>query len=234
LNTGLDTSYAWFGLIKRSPLPDRTGIKASLAESTNNPESARQLLIAMPDNASPLIEEAMRLMNAFGTIGSRSRGGWGSLLVTERSAELKSIDWQRYSQGLNHCLSRDWAAALASDAQGPCVWESTSGYESWDKAMKVIATERKNLRSSLKLPSKDLRSALGFATPGRMPSPSRWKLFAREDGKLGIRTFAMPHRLPSDSKKQMTEADLERAWGLVIQTLDSSKTFSPRQKGART
>ncbi|MDP1699054.1 MAG: hypothetical protein Q8L45_14925 [Xanthomonadaceae bacterium] len=103
--------------------------------------------------------------------------------------------------------------------------------------MRAVAGERRQVRTALKLcQGKDLRPALGFATPdaGRMPSPLRWKIIARADGKLGIRIFAMPHRLPTDSNKSMTDADLAGAWTQVIATIDTSKVLQRLPTGDRS
>jgi CRISPR-associated protein Cmr1 len=88
--------------------------------------------------------------------------------------------------------------------------------------MRAVAGERKKVRTALKLPGMDLRPALGFATPGRMPSPLRWKIVPHNSAKLAIRIFAMPHALPVDSKKSLTENDLSSAWKKVCNALDES------------
>ncbi|PKM03820.1 MAG: hypothetical protein CVV17_04140 [Gammaproteobacteria bacterium HGW-Gammaproteobacteria-7] len=219
LSTGLETGYAWFGLIKRGEgKPDRNAINAAKPI-----ESIRVLKLAVPEQHAPRIEQAIRLIHAFGQLGSRSRGGWGSLHI-DGFATLDAQAMHPFSQALTSCLKHDWAMALASDQHGLCVWQGQQGFDSWDKAMRAVAGERKQVRTALKLcQGKDLRAALGFATPGRMPSPLRWKIVARGDGKLEIRIFAMPHRLPTDSNKSMTDTDLANAWHQVVTTLDASK-----------
>ena len=223
LKDGLDTSYAWFGLIKRgNGQPNRNAIKAAMPSDNKSGESTRVLKLAVPTEHSAAIEQAMRLIHAFGQLGSRSRGGWGSVQVDGMNA-LDAEAMRRYAQPMAACLKRDWAMTLASDAGGLCVWQSQQGYDSWDKAMRAVAGERKRVRTALKsISGKDLRAALGFATPGRMPSPLRWKIIARADGTLGVRIFAMPHDLPADSKKTMPVADLAVAWTAVIRAINAS------------
>ncbi|WP_367026814.1 RAMP superfamily CRISPR-associated protein [Methylococcus sp. ANG] len=223
LSNGLETSYAWFGLIKRGAgQPDRTAIKA--ADSNEGPtiETTRRLYIAVPDEYAPKILEIMRLINAFGLLGSRSRGGWGALRV-EDLEQMRREEISRYARPLDKCLGHDWPMSLATDDDGLCVWQSNLSFNAWHEAMRVVAIERRRVRSELKgISGRDLRPALGFATPGRMPSPLRWKIIPSENGKLGIRVFALPHKLPAESGKSMQADLLRRAWQVVCNTLDQS------------
>ncbi|MGD8175630.1 RAMP superfamily CRISPR-associated protein [Marinimicrobium sp. ARAG 43.8] len=216
LSDGLSTSYAWFGLIQRgNGLPNRTGIKSEVVA-----EAVRQLVLAFPDELQPRMEETIALIHAFGLLGSRSRGGWGALNV-EGAKALQTNDMQRYARDIDACLQDDWAMSLASDKKGLCVWESKNTFDSWDKAMTFIAGERKAVRTALKN-GKDLRPALGFASPGRMPSPLRWKAIASQPGKLTVRVFALPHCIPDEGGKRLSLQDLQSAWRTVSSTLDNS------------
>lgn len=216
LSEGLDTSYAWFGLIKRgNGLPNRSGIKAEPLESV------RQLQVAFPDSEERRMREVMSLVHAFGLLGSRSRGGWGALQVDGLDA-LQGQDMCRYARDLGRCLRDDWAMSLASDDRGLCAWESKIEFDSWDKAMRFIASQRKQVRTALKQ-NRDLRPALGFALPnGRMPSPLRWKVMAAQPGKLSVRVFALPHRIPDDGGKRLSWQELQVAWQTVSRELDGS------------
>ena len=215
LSNGLDTSYAWFGLIKRGDgLPDRKALK------TSQTEGVRQLQLALPDAQEAKLKEVISLMHAFGLLGSRSRGGWGSLQV-EGVPALPAQDLLRYARPLADCLATDWAMSLATDQKGLLLWQSTSSFDSWDKALKFIALRRKQVRTSLKgMP--DLRPALGFASPGRMPSPLRWKIIQSDSGKLRIHAFAIPHCIPEEAGIRLSKQDLSKAWNIVVSTLDAA------------
>lgn len=220
MSTGLETSYAWFGLVKRgSGLPDRTALKV------DNAEGCRQLCLAYPDEPSldARIGEVIRLVAAFGLLGSRSRGGWGALHL-EGIEPLKKAELEKYTRPLKECLKTDWAMSLARDAKGLCVWSSKNrAFKAWPEVMREIATLRREVRQGLRnVQGKDLRPALGFAGAGRMPSPLRWKVFSASDNRLGFRVFALPHRLPDESSRRMTDDDLAKAWHEVCRTLDSS------------
>lgn len=230
LPTNLSTSYAWFGLVDRGAgLPDRTGIKA------DETEGVRVLRLAAPEQYLPQIENAVTLINSFGQIGARSRGGWGSFHIVGAKA-LTAGELARYTLPLSECLKDDWPKSLGRDDTGRLLlWESRSSYPSWDRAMRTVAAERRNVRTALKsVGGDDLRIALGFAGQGRMPSPLRWKLVPREHGQLAVRVFAMPHGIPADSGEALSAERLKRAWSVVCQTLDGSTTFLPRTMIART
>lgn len=223
LQTELSTSHAWFGLIKRGAgLPDRTGIKADPREGV------RVLRLALPEQYLNRIESVMRLINTFGQVGSRSRGGWGSVQF-DGVSPLTLQEMDQYSRSLKDCLHDDWPMSLARDNKGLCFWNGKSSYRSWDLAMGVLAKERRAVRSALKEIGSDSRSALGFAGKGRMNSPLRWKLRFNEDSKsYVIQAFAMPTKLPIESRVLLTYEKLEAAWKEVCKMLDQSTSFCPR------
>jgi CRISPR-associated protein Cmr1 len=212
----LATSYAWFGLVDaKTKKPLRNAIKA------DGPESQARLKLAAPDSAAASIGWAIRLIHEFGTLGSRSRGGWGSVTVDGDGLEgpfdpsKVTVPWQR-------CLQSDWAQGIARCDLGPWIWESQKPYSEWHQAMSLVAEERRAARQFLKQPDGDLRKALGFAGTGRMPSPLRWKLVEDRSGGLKVRIFAMPHALPRDSGESLSAEHLQRAWRDVARHLDSS------------
>jgi CRISPR-associated protein Cmr1 len=217
LPTDQSTSHAWFGLIRRGgQLSDRTAIKAT------GMEASRSLHIAFPSAYDARIRETLHLIDAFGLLGSRSRGGWGSVVLVGGTT-LVSDHFVRFSRDWEACLDEDWAMSLAKDAR-PWIWHSTRPYPQWHEAMRDIALERKRVREALKTKSgTNLRIALGFAGKGRMPSPLRWKIVADGSGQLWARAFAMPHRLPAQSGDSLREAELKKAWANVCASLDDSK-----------
>lgn len=213
LPDGPDTSYAWFGLVKRGRgQADRTAIRAEKAEST------RRLELAFPESVAARMDEVIALIDAFGLLGSRSRGGWGALQV-EGSKTIATDVLPGYARDLGDCLRHDWAMSLARDGRGLLVWESNNSFRAWADAMRFIARHRQTVRKALKEPE-DLRPALGFAGTGRMPSPLRWKVFADQKGRLKVRVFAMPHRLPEDSGRHLATSKLHSAWTTATNTLD--------------
>lgn len=223
LTTGLDTGYAWFGLVNRgSGTPDRNAI----AIKAN--ESRRDLLLAVPDDHAERIQTTLQLIHAFGQLGSRSRGGWGSFALTDLEP-MPSHELKRFAQSLESCLSHDWPMSLCNDSKGLCLWESKSTFPSWDKAMRMVAQERKNARVALKsFKGRDLRPVLGFAAPGRMPSPLRWRVVPAASGQLAVRVFAMPTLIPEEGKQRIDKAQTNDSWHEVFRVMDASAQFKLR------
>ena len=214
MSVDLGTSYAWYGLVKRPDLPDRIGIKAGSAEGI------QILSLAAPEAAMPQLEKAVSLIAAFGTLGSRSRGGWGSLHIDE-APSLSLAELHSYSRSMDMCLCTDWAMSLAFDAKGLCIWHSKQTFASWDKAMPFVAMARKYARGVL---DRNLRVALGFAGAGRMPSPLRWKVIP-EGNALRVRVFAMPHAIPQGAGESLSFAQLQAAWHTVCAELDGAQNL---------
>ena len=219
LSTGLETGYAWFGLVKRGSEPDRNAI------AIKSDEASRKLVLAVPDAEAERMETTLRLIHQFGQLGSRSRGGWGSFTL-EPLKDFSREELAKLTQPLNDCLRHDWSMSLCRDKNGICLWESKSTFPSWDKAMRVVALERRNVRTALKsFKGRDLRPVLGFATPGRMPSPLRWRLTPAALGQLGITLFAMPTLIPEVGRQRINDDQTLDAWQEVIRNLDTSPSF---------
>lgn len=215
LSDGLETSYAWYGLIKRgSGLPNRNRIEAN---------QSRQFALAWPTSYEKELLETLRLMHTFSTVGTRSRGGWGAYEFSGLEP-IRGEALRRYCAPLESCLGRDWAATIACDDK-PWVWYSreffpVSKKDAWADAIRLSARLRRDIRLALK-GNPDLRPALGFASPGRMPCPLRWKVVSTKQG-LRLQATAMPHRLPKDSGQKMDKNDLIHAWRIVRGKLDQS------------
>lgn len=203
------TGYAWFGLANRGRGErDRQRLETG---------QKRMLALAVPESHYAEVCEAMALIHAFGTLGTRSRGGWGSLQV-EASAFPK-LEISRCCEPLDDCLARDWAAAIAWDAKkGPWLWTSSESFKTWDRAIATAAGYRRQIRTALKGPP-NLRPILGFASPGRMPSPLRWKV-VRNGQHLRLQVVAMPHRIP-DGGPRIDRKLLLGAWQTIGETLDN-------------
>ena len=214
----INTGYAWFGLDDPKGKTKRKGIKPGVREGQ------RRLRLAYPAACEDEMLRTIALINAFGSIGSRSRGGWGSIAVGEAGNALPA-DLKPIARSLPACLALDWAASLVDD-DGPWLWETEPLNGSWDKVMKRVAALRRDVRTSLKdLGGRDLRAVLGFAKNGRMPSPLRWKVVGDPAGSHRIRVFAMPHRPPPEVG--VRDGQVEQAWRRVRETIDQSSVLQP-------
>jgi CRISPR-associated protein Cmr1 len=107
------------------------------------------------------IEEAMKLIHLFGTIGGRSRNGWGSLILQSRNGQelpelskildknnTQSRKWlSDYSRDLSNALDFDWCHAIGRDEKGLLFWRSKKEFPSWGEAMRHLAEVKIKLRT---------------------------------------------------------------------------------------
>ncbi len=104
-----------------------------------------QLFIAFPDEYAALLDHALQLMSLYGTVGGRSRNGWGSYSLAPVDG-ASAPNAATPSQPLTKCLSLDWPHALGADNQGVLIWQ-TQPHEGWAKLMKTLAEIKIALRT---------------------------------------------------------------------------------------
>lgn len=193
------------------------------------------LAIAYPGDQAKLLDHALQLMNLYGTVGGRSRNGWGSY-------SLNPIDGRDMpsggtpSQELTKCLSVDWPHAVGTDAQGMLVWQ-TPPHKDWAGLMKALAEIKIAMRTQFvfttgKTQSPEDRHWLSYPVTNhavtswgnnaRLPNTLRFKArpSATADGQLIGVIFHMPHRPPTDFGS--TPQTLERIWRQVHRQLDQT------------
>lgn len=113
-----------------------TGVKRTAIE----PAKAFAILrLGYPVECEDELTQTLQLVSCFGTFGSRSRNGWGSLHIegggiTTLSRQLLN----GYLRPLIKCLQVDWPHAIGSDNKGPLVW-ITAPKNDWREVMKELA-----------------------------------------------------------------------------------------------
>jgi len=109
------------------------------------------------------LAELVQLLHWFGTLGGRSRNGWGSLEfdplhTVEGRGEGAPIAplaanhplLHRVTRPLAECLRQDWPHALGLSADGrPLIWQSTSTFATWREAMQALARAKIGFRTDL-------------------------------------------------------------------------------------
>jgi len=111
----------------------------------------RNLVVSIPKKEEQTFNEVFKLIHLFGTVGGRSRNGWGSLALEnvvfskEEILEIftpenrKARDWLRDSAvNWETALEMDWCYALGWDGmeeqKNLLLWR-TRNYNSWEKVM---------------------------------------------------------------------------------------------------
>lgn len=195
---------------------------------------ASTFAIAYPDEVAPLIEQALALMDQFGTVGGRSRNGWGSY-------SLKNIDddiglplrpWQ-------DALNFDWPHAIGSDTAGALIWQ-TQPFADWKAPMKELAIIKIGLRTQFKFPHAQpdgetherhwlsypvtRHPVRAWGNNARLPNSLRFKVRPTADGKLAGVIFHMPC-LPPAAFSPETKV-ITAVWQKVHAFLDNQASLT--------
>jgi len=212
-----------------------TSLKKNAAIQTGEEAT---LSFAFPDEHAQEIETALWLMDRYGTLGGRSRNGWGSftLLPVDGAPRLtepasKPIrDWRQ-------ALALDWPHALGADAH-PLVWR-TEAHSDWKALMKALAVIKIGLRTHFKFtsgksaPAPEQRHWLAYPVTNhsvstwgnnaRLPNSLRFKARQDTDGKLRGVIFHVPCKPPAQFRPD-TET-LIKVWQQVHRDLDANQSL---------
>ena len=219
-------AHAYLGY---GPLDGREGTKLIRTPAINAGESAK-LLIAMPDSAASDIHQALSLVSAYGTVGGRSRNGWGSVSLADMEKDPGVPDTTR---PWRDALRLDWPHAIGRDSRGPLIW-STGTCEDWKAVLHDLARIKIDLRKkfpfkqgintpqdrhwlSYPVTKQEVRS---WGKDSRLPNSLRFKVRpdARDPGKLYGVIFHMPC-LPPKNFNPDSDA-IQKVWERVHAFLD--------------
>jgi CRISPR-associated protein Cmr1 len=93
----------------------------------------------------PRIERALWLMDRYGTLGGRSRNGWGSFSLTpygDTPALRGAVPLRKWTDALNDA----WPHAIGQDGKGLLVWQ-TAPFTDWKQLMREMAIIKIGLRT---------------------------------------------------------------------------------------
>ena len=165
-----------------------------------------------------LVELSLALAHAFGTLGGRSRNGWGSLHLEPESEEdrLRVIDLEKYTREWRACLEQEWAHAIGYDENGPLMWLTKKPRKNWMGVIEDLGSLRKAVNGLKGCDRSVLSQPVGRRGGGRMPSNLRFKVIKTEDGGYLGRIFHMPCTPPPVKKSSRQE----QTWETVHAFLD--------------
>ena len=117
------------------------------------------LSLAFPEGYAQDVRMALALMSAYGTVGGRSRNGWGSFVLEplDGSPNLDAgadAPRQRFlrSWGDALALDWDWPHAIGRDGTGPLVWQTAESHTDWKALMRDLAILKIGLRTMFVFP----------------------------------------------------------------------------------
>lgn len=203
-------------------------------------EAHSELRIAAPDGFA--LTELVKLLAWFGTLGSRSRNGWGSLLIdgialpTANDALLARI-----SRPLDRCLEQDWdwPHALGRDDTGPLIWK-TAPKTTWREVMQELARVKIAFRTQPRLSLEGVHDGIFadrhvLAYPVTHHSVNEWGNNARNANQLRFKVlkdgaqyiglaFHLPCALPLRLWQPIPITKQVEIWRAVHTVLDHHMT----------
>jgi CRISPR-associated protein Cmr1 len=205
--------------------------------------AAARLSLALPDSCKTEVTQSIQFSNWFGTLGSRSRNGWGALQLAGNELltvdQLSALDLQPFTRSLADCLELDWAHAIGLDRQGPLVWK-TRRVNTWSDVMRELARIKIAFRTQLNFthPGFNARHMLaypvthhsvlgnGWGGQGRLANQIRFKVVHINDAWQGI-IVHLPCSIPAHMAAALPRnyRSLEiPTWQAVHAVLDQSAT----------
>jgi CRISPR-associated protein Cmr1 len=170
-----------------------------------------KLSLRFPKEHAADLDRTLRVLSWFGSAGSRSRNGWGSIHMKGANLEqLKSDSLDSVSRDLESCMEKDWPHAIGFDEEGLLIWLSQPVKGDWRKALSLLAHEKVNIRRVAKRYTGSDRiggiQLLGYPAgkawelrelkkDARLASQVRFKVIDTPDG-LRSMIFHMPARFP--------------------------------------
>ncbi len=183
--------------------------------------------------------QSLSLIRHFGTIGGRSRNGYGS--VDMQCPGIKPLaDATSVTKDFEQVMantSKKYPTALATDTKGLLCWEYVPNGATWEKVFQAFSDIYMRVRTSFPFQQRNAlepRHIMGYpagrnhqvhawgGSQGRMPSQLRLMVKRSEQGQVIGRILHLPHPVPKqwDSKTVGREADL---WKKVHAFLDGQK-----------
>ena len=115
--------YMGFGPLMYDNQRRTTILKANAAIQAGE---AAGLSIAVPAQHAARFQRVLWLMNRYGTLGGRSRNGWGSFILTPADEKSK-LDFGTpfiFCRFWRDALGMDWPHAVGQDGKGALIWQT--------------------------------------------------------------------------------------------------------------
>ncbi len=230
-------AYLGFG-----PLDGRGGTKLGKTNAAIQWGESAALSIAVPNDHAAHIEHALTLMNHYGTLGGRSRNGWGSFALMPLG-ETPALGGDIPLRSWKEALTLDWPHAIgADDKNRPLIWQ-TAPHDDWKALMKTLAVVKIGLRTQfvfttgknasqaeprhwLSYPVTN-HSVQAWGGNARLPNSLRFKIRQTGDGKLVGVIFHVPC-LPPTAFAPNPEP-ITAMWTSVHSLLDELALAAPRR-----
>ena len=240
------------------PLDGRGGTKFGKPNAAIQDGEKTCLSLAVPERHTPDIRTTLALMNAYGTVGGRSRNGWGSFVIESLDGSLNpdvcadalrqrlQDPRQRFIRPWRDALALDWPHAIGADDTGrPLVWRTTKTYTHWKALMRDLAVLKIGLRTTFVFSHATSppqgRHWLSYPITNhpvgrwrnmglRLPNSLRFKVRSDPDDPKQLRgvMFHVPCRPPTDFMPD--DQAIEKVWKTTHELLDELTRPSERRR----
>lgn len=211
------------------PLTAKSGRKAISADESN------RLHVSLPESEAGLVGCALRLMHRWGTVGSRSRNGWGSYILEPIGEDSETLfnnpDSADPLRRWQDCLLWDWPHAIGKDDTGPLVW-TTKEHPNWATLMRTLAIVKVGVLTMFVFSQRgaqlECRHWLSYPVTNhnfskwekfRLPNSLRFKVQRTSAGLVGL-IFHVPHFPPPKFEARSHETVIRSTWQTVHNLLD--------------
>lgn len=208
------------------------------------PGGKAELTLTFPQAHEATLRSILAFIDAFGTIGSRCRNGWGSLALSGESfhrQEPGAFSADDIARIFNQ--RKQYPATPGRDGEGLLCWESRA-QQDWKRAMQTLAETYLQIRTGTAITPQGpgQRHILGYPVThhnlqgwgggaGRMPSQLRLMVKRDTANQLVARILHLPHKLPHRWDERALGTELS-VWQDIHRRLDDNTTFQ-RCRGER-
>ncbi len=149
----IDTNlYLGYGPLTYDNEKKKTKVKVPPAIKAGD---SAELALGYPDELREKTSELMQLLHWFGSVGGRSRNGWGSIIFDGQDIlgfEALSSSHpliRKLSRPMEECLKMDWPHAIGTDAEGRgCIWRTRENRPTWNQVMEDLAKIKIKFRTA--------------------------------------------------------------------------------------
>lgn len=133
------------------PLDGRGNTKLAKPNAAIQAGEAAKLSVAFPEEHASVVEHALWLIDRYGTVGGRSRNGWGSALLTPLNG-TPNLAGRVPSRPYGEALKIDWPHAIGRDETAALIW-TTKPFDEWKQLMRELAIIKIGLRTQFVFPN---------------------------------------------------------------------------------
>lgn len=218
-----------------------------------NPTDSKELCLGFEHDLKDDISTTLQLIQWFGSLGSRSRNGWGSVvlepakenkLVLSVLPQLDDIVLNQICRPWRQCIKEDWPHALGTEAGKPLIWV-TEPKPDWRAVMGCLANIKVEVRHSAKTIQGPSGIGgihlLGYPAGGkweirklkkeaRLASQLRFKVVRDIEDRLRGMVFHLPCRFPDKlstdlegEQKAWIEENEQKIWENIHRHLNASR-----------